>query len=118
MKVTKSVKDPKKTVAEISKKTEQRREMGRRIERSEPPAKFIQTWDEHVKKRTLISNFTTIFDNKMFNFQPKENEVLIPFSEYNGDHSMNWIICWHELLKKEIYRKNIRTVDLIEWVVE
>lgn len=118
MKASKSVKDPKKILIENQEKAAAKKEMGRRIEKSEPPEKFIQTWDEHVKKRTLISNFTTIFDNKMYNFQPKENEVLIPFSEYNGDHSMNWIICWHETLKKEIYRKNTRSVDLIEWIVE
>lgn len=115
-KTSKSIPDPKKVLLQKEKNAEIKKEMGRRIGASEKPSQFIKTWDEHVKNRSPISNYTVIANDKMYNFTPKEGQIFLPFSEYNGDHSMNWVICWDEVNKVEVFRKNIRTVDMIEWL--
>jgi len=78
----------------------------------------LTTWHDHVMARDEIASFITIIGDKMYPMFPGENQVLLPFEEYNGDHSMNWILIWDVKEKKEIFRKNIKNVDLIDWLVK
>ena len=85
------------------------------ISASEKAEVILQTWEDHTKNRDEIASFTTIVDKNIFNVFARENEVLLPFSEFRGDHADDWIICWNLIDKKEIFRKNIRQIDMIEW---
>lgn len=75
----------------------------------------LTTWHEHVTARDEINSYTTIINNQMYVTTPDDSHVLLPFAEYHGDHAMNWIITWDVKNNVEIFRKNIRMIDLIEW---
>lgn len=76
----------------------------------------ITKWGEHVDKRHVIENFSTLTDGKLYIIRAEnEGEVLLPFQEYYGDHSMNYVILWDNKNKKEILRKNLRFVDMVTW---
>lgn len=76
----------------------------------------LKTWNDHVMNQDTIKSFTTINgSNQILHIVPQKDEVFIPFSEYNGDHSMNWILCINMVTGDEIFRKNTRTADMIDW---
>jgi len=104
----------------IDKKNEknERKRVGKILSTAEKMEIAITTWHDHVVNRDEIANFITIVGNQMYPIHPLENQVLLPFEEYYGDHSMNWIIVWNFAEKREVFRKNIRNVDLIDWVVK
>lgn len=104
----------------INKQDEEaeRERVGKILTTAEKMEIALTTWHDHVVARDEISNFITIVGNQMYPMHPLENQVFLPFEEYNGDHSMNWIIVWNFVEKREIFRKNTRNVDLIDWVVK
>lgn len=117
MKVTKLVKDSKNVLVEKEKLKGSRKEMYDRLGKSDAPRDFIESWADHIEKRHLINNFTIVANEKLYNYLPEETNIFLPFSEYNGDHSMNWIICWNEEKKAEVFRQNIRLVNFIQWML-
>lgn len=79
----------------------------------------LPTWNNHVEARDEIASFTTIIGNNLAQVFPEtEDQVILPFAEYHGDHAMNWIIVWDIKQKIEILRKNTRFVDLIDWKIK
>jgi hypothetical protein len=78
----------------------------------------LLTWHDHVMARDEIANFITIVGDKMYPVFPNESQVILPFDEYYGDHSENWIIIWDLVEEKELFRKNVKGVDLVDWVVK
>jgi hypothetical protein len=97
---------------------EERIKVGNILSTAEKMEIALTTWHDHVIARDEIASFITIVGDKMYPMFPGENQVLLPFEEFNGDHSMNWILVWDFIEKKEIYRKNTKNVDLIDWVVK
>jgi len=93
----------------------QKIEMDQRIKTAEKGKDIFTSWEQHMTDRDEIESFTTIVADKMYNIKAKEGETLLPFSEYHGDHTENWIILINNKTKKEILRKNTRTVDMINW---
>jgi len=75
----------------------------------------LKTWNDHIMARHEIKSFTTLAEGKLFHVAPQEDQVFLPFSEYNGDHSNNWIIAIDMKTSEEFFRKNIRLVDMIDW---
>lgn len=94
---------------------EHRKKVGEAIEKSESGEVIIKSWDDHIKAGDKIANFTSIVNNQMYFSEPKKDHSLIPFSEYYGSYQLNWIINWDNINKREVWRKNILYVDLIEW---
>lgn len=79
----------------------------------------LLTWHDHVVARDEIASFTTIVGDKMYNVFPEsEDQVILPFEEFHGDHAMNWIIVWDLKEKKELFRKNTKQLDLVDWKVK
>jgi hypothetical protein len=109
-------KNRKHTIPSLSKDEKKERErVSEAISKSEHPEHFLPTWHEHVVNRDEILSFTTIVDKTLYNIQAKSEETILPFEEYYGDHSMNWILIWNNKTLSEILRKNIRQVDMIQW---
>lgn len=75
----------------------------------------LQVWNDHVVARDEINSYTAIVNNQMYVTTPDDSHVLLPFAEYYGDHAMNWIITWDVKNNVEVFRKNIRMIDLIDW---
>lgn len=107
----KVVKDSKKILAE----KEQRKHVDNAIKNSEDKDRIIKKWDDHIKSGDKLKNFTSIVNNQMYFSEAPKNHTFIPFSEYYGSYQLNWIINWDEIEKREVWRKNILYVDLIEW---
>ena len=97
---------------------EQKQKVGRILTTAEKTEIALTTWHDHVVARDEIASFITIIGDKMYPMFPGENQVLLPFEEFNGDHAMNWIIVWDFVEKREVYRKNTRQIDLIDWLVK
>jgi hypothetical protein len=97
---------------------EERQKVGRILSTAEKMDIALTTWHDHVVARDEISSFITIIGDKMYPMFPGENQILLPFEEFNGDHAMNWIIIWNFEEKREVYRKNTKNVDLIDWLVK
>jgi hypothetical protein len=76
---------------------------------------FIDTWVDHVNNRDIIKCYCTIIKDELKFFSSNNDGVFIPFSEFYGDHTENWIILIDLKTNKELFRKNIKNVDLIEW---
>lgn len=92
-----------------------RREVDQHIKNSDKKETFLKTWEDHVKNRNEIANFSTIAGDKIYYVTPQNNEIFLPFSEYYGDHSENWIIAVDIKTNTEVYRKNTKTVDMVTW---
>lgn len=76
----------------------------------------LKTWHDHVEARDEIASFTTIIGNQLAQVFPEsDSQVILPFEEFHGDHAMNWIVVWDLTEKKELFRKNTRSVDLVDW---
>ena len=93
----------------------QRIEMDRKIKTAEKGKDIFTSWEQHMINRDEIESFTTIVADKLYNIRAKEDETLLPFSEYHGDHSENWIVLINNKTNKEILRKSTKTVDMINW---
>jgi len=95
----------------------QRQNVDNHIKDSEKKETFneIKTWQQHVEDRHVIAVFSTIIGDKIYYVEPKGNEIFLPFSEYFGDHSENWIVAFDTKTNEEVYRKNTRTTDMITW---
>ena len=102
----------------VEKQDEQinKQKISKALSASEKMAIVLETWHDHVIKRNEIASYTTIVGDKMLNIFPQENHVLLPFEEFHGDHAMNWILTWDLKEKRELFRKNTKQVDLIEWM--
>lgn len=112
-----SITNPKfKKIVEKQADQDNRKQVSRALTESEKMAIALKTWHDHVIKRNEIASYTTIVGDKMLNIFPQENHVLLPFEEFHGDHAMNWIITWDTNEKRELFRKNTKQVDLIEWM--
>jgi hypothetical protein len=95
--------------------TEQEKRVWDTLSTAEKKEHIMPNWNDHVEARDEIQSFITIVNNQMFPMFPDKNQVFLPFAEYHGDHAMNWIIIWDVVEKKEVFRKNIKQVDLIDW---
>ena len=111
--VNKSVKDPKN----ILKEKELRLRTDKMIEKSESKEIIPLNWEAHIKAGHKIKSFTSIVNNQMYVAEPMKNMQLVPFFEYMGSYGLNWILNWDTENKREIWRKNIMYVDLIEWEI-
>jgi len=114
--IGKSKKAPMKVLQETSNKSAERQKVGAILSSAEKMEIALTTWHDHVVARDEISSFITIIGDKMYPMFPQPNQVFLPFEEFNGDHSMNWILIWDFVEKKELFRKNTKNVDLIDWV--
>lgn len=99
----------------MTKQTDIPVELQLTLKNGEPNTVFMKLWDQHVIDRDEIESFTTIVGDKLYHVKPKDDEIFMPFMEINGDHSMNWILSIHRKTGKELYRKNTRTVDMVNW---
>lgn len=76
----------------------------------------IKTFRQHVENQTVVDNFSLLVGKQLLVVRAeKPGEVLIPFQEHHGDHDMNYIILWDDVAKREIFRKNIRDIEMITW---
>jgi len=85
------------------------------LENGERKDVLIHTWNERIIDRNEIESFTTLVGDKLYHVTPNKNEVFLPYSEYHGDHAMNWIIAVDVRNNKEVFRKNLRLVDMVNW---
>jgi hypothetical protein len=85
------------------------------LDNGEKKEVFIKTWKDHVMDQDEIKSFTTIVGNQLYHIELRKDEVLIPYTEHHGDHEMNYILILNVKTNQEISRKNIRTVDMIDW---
>jgi len=76
---------------------------------------FLPNWEDHVLKRSEILAFSTIVHDQLYHVKPKGNEIFLPYSEYMGDHTQCWIIAIDIETGQEFFRKNTKTVDMIDW---
>lgn len=76
---------------------------------------FLPKWHDHVLGRHVITSFSTIVGDKLYHVVARDKEIIMPFEEHFGDHIENWIIIVDTATNKEIWRKNVKTVDTIEW---
>ena len=74
----------------------------------------VDNWQHHIEERHEINAFTTLAGNKLYHIVPQEGQTFLPFSEYHGDHTMNYIICIDKE-NNEVFRKNIKYADMIDW---
>ena len=95
-----------------------RRDVYKQIKSSDKKTDFINSWKDHVFNRDLISAYSTIIDNKLYQFMPSDNSVFLPFMEVYPDHVENFIINWDFESKEELYRHNIKYVEMISWVTK
>jgi len=75
----------------------------------------LKTWHNHVDQRNEIASFTSIAGDKLYFVEPRKDEIFLPFYEYHGDHSENWIIAVDVNTNVEIFRKSTKTVDMVNW---
>ena len=117
--ISKSREDSKhlliKKEEERAEKKRKRETMNHALEHGEKVQDILPSWDNHIKAGHTIRNFTSIVNNQMYLMEPGKDHSFIPFSEYCGSYSLNWIIKWDNINKKEVFRKNVLYVDLIEW---
>lgn len=99
---------PKKLTAEQQKISDM-------LDNAEDRKKIVLSWHDHISYCHTIKNYSTIIGEKIYLIQPKENEILIPYTENLGDHGETFILMLDRLTGNELHRKNTRTVDLIEW---
>ncbi len=97
------------------KELKARQEVDLLLKTGEKKTIFINTWEDHVMNRDEILAFNTIVGEKLYHVKPKDEEIFLPFSEYMGDHTENWIIAIDIGTGKEFFRKNIKYVDMIDW---
>jgi hypothetical protein len=76
---------------------------------------FIKTWHDHVMNKDTVLSFTTIVKDTLMVIEPREDEILVPFSELHGDYELGWIILLDVNTGDEIMRKSTKTVDAIHW---
>lgn len=99
----------------MSNKKDIPKELQVALKNGEKKELFIHNWHEHVINRREVESFTTIVNDRLFHVAPKEDEILMPYIEINGDHNMCWILGINKATNEEIFRKNIRTVDMVNW---
>ncbi len=85
------------------------------IKTAEKGEQIFTKWGDHVLARHEIKSFTTIVKDQLFQINSKKDEILLPFSEYFGDHAENWIVILNRKTNVELARKNTKTVDMINW---
>lgn len=85
------------------------------LDNGEKKEVFIQTWHDHVKNKNTIKSMSTIIKDQLYYMKPGPNQIFVPFSEFHGDYDICWVLCIDVLTNKELFRKNIKTVDLIDW---
>lgn len=113
--------DPKKPDPDKMKKiieTQNRKEIYNRIKSSDKKSDFISSWRDHVFNRDIISSYSTVVDNKLYQFLPKEDCVFLPFMEVFPDHVDNFIIHWNDKTKEEIYRHNLKYIEMVSWLTK
>jgi hypothetical protein len=113
--VTKSVKDSKRVLAEKEEEKINKKKADEMLQNAEDKKTLIKNWEQHIFDGDKIKSFTSIVNNQMYMSEPIEGTEFLPFSEYHGTYNLNWIINWDVKEKREIWRKNIIYVDLIEW---
>ena len=100
----------------MDRKTRQERtKVSKDIKNAEKGEQIFTKWDEHILARHEIESFTTIVKDQLMQIKARENEILMPFSEYFGDHSENWIVIINKKTNEELARKSTKTVDMINW---
>ena len=109
--VLKVKKDPKKVLLEKENKAR----TDKMIKNSESKDVVPLNWDDHIKAGHKIKSFASIVNNQMYVTEANPGMQLIPFSEYCGSYQLNWIINWSVADKREVWRKNVLYVDLVEW---
>ena len=97
------------------KKLADRARADEHIKNAEKKAVVLKNWHKHVEERHEIASYSTIIDDKLYLIEPQKDEVILPFTEYHGDHSENWIIIVNIKTNQEINRKNTKTVDMVYW---
>lgn len=113
--VTKSVKDSKRVLAEKEEEKINKKKADEMLKNAEDKKTVIQSWEQHILDGNKIKSFTSIVNNQMYMSEPIEGTEFLPFTEHYGTYRLNWIINWDVKEKREIWRKNIIYVDLIEW---
>ena len=96
----------------------ERERIGNLLSTAEKMKLALTTWHDHVMARDEIYCFITIIGTEMHTMFPSGNQIFLPFEEHNGDHAMNWILIWDTVEKLELYRKNTKNVDLVDWLVK
>ncbi len=100
----------------MDKKTRKARiKVSEDIKNAEKGEQIFTKWGDHVLARHEIESFTTIVKDQLYQINAKKDEVLLPFSEYFGDHAENWIVILNKDTNKELARKSTKTVDMINW---
>lgn len=99
----------------MTKKNDIPKELQVVLKDGEKKSVFMDNWHEHVMARHEVESFTTIVNDRLFHIKPKEDEILMPYMEINGDHNMCWILSLSKATNEEMFRKNIRTVDMVHW---
>jgi hypothetical protein len=84
------------------------------LENAEPKEVVIQNWSNHIKKGHTVKEYNVTINNQLMLVKPNKGQVFVPFSEFFGDHSENWIIALTEN-NEEMFRQNTKFVDRIDW---
>lgn len=95
---------------------EERQEISRILSSEEKKAVTIAKWHDHVMMRDQIASFLVIASGQLYQYKPQGDDIFLPFEEDYEDHVINWIICWNMKAKKEIFRQNLATIDMIDWL--
>lgn len=85
------------------------------IDNGEPNEVFMTSWAKHVGQRHEIKSCSTIIGDKLYQITARPNEVILPYTEFFGDHSENWVVVIDKISNAELLRKNTKYVDMIEW---
>lgn len=94
------------------------------VKNGEKKVIFLMTWHDHVKAQHLVKAYIRILDHIDKNgnlvhqgllFEPKPDELFIPFSEFHGSYDECYIIIYNTKLQKEIRREDIKNIDTIHW---
>lgn len=99
----------------MTKQTDIPKDLQKVLKNGDTKEVFMKNWHDHVMNRDEIESFTTVIGDKLYHVKPKEDEVFIPYTEYNGDHSMNWILSIQIDNSKELFRKSTKSVDMVYW---
>jgi len=107
-------KKQKKTVVQLKPETNSRPDPGKPLDRN------ILPWKELCGKQKFVKSFSTVAadakgNHKLYIFQPKPTEVFFPYYEDMEGYLIGYVVAYDAEKKKEVFRKNILNIDLIEW---
>lgn len=99
----------------MKKKESNQEKLKRVLEQGQKAYEVINKWHEIIRERRQVKSYTTIVGDRLYVVEPREDEIIMPFAEDFGDHGLAFLVTINIKTNKEVARKSLRTVDIIEW---